>query len=65
MQNRQILIAVAVAAIVVIFAGVVATTLYQAPSDEGAETSTESENRGNDSGVAAPAGPTDTPAPPQ
>ncbi|OAM77770.1 hypothetical protein [Devosia elaeis] len=62
MQKRHMLIAIVVALIVVIFAGMVFTGVNQAPSVDGSVTSTGSENRGSDTGVAAPAAPTDTPA---
>lgn len=65
MQKRHLIIAVVIAAIVVVFAGVVFTSLNQAPSVDGSVTSTESENRGTDTGPASPAEVTDTPAPTQ
>jgi len=59
MPNRNVIIAVVVVVLVIAFASFMFTTINQAPSVEGAVTSTESENRGNDSGIAAPAGPPD------
>jgi hypothetical protein len=64
MQKRHMIIALAVAALVVVFAASTFFGLNQAPSVDGSVTSTESESRGNDSGIAAPAGaPSDTVAP--
>lgn len=65
MQKRHMIIAAVIALIVLVFAGMIFTGINQAPSVDGSATSTGSENRGDDTGVAAPAASTDTPAPPQ
>lgn len=63
MQKRHIAIVVAAVALAVVLASVAFMSLNQAPSDDGSVTSTESENRGNDTGVAAPTASTETPDP--
>ena len=57
MRKRHMIIALAVAAIAAIFAVTTFMGVNEAPTADGSVNSTESENRGNDSGIAAPAGP--------
>jgi len=59
MDKRHIVIGLVVAAFVAIFAVLIFVSVNQAPSVDGSVPSTESENRVNDSGIAAPAGPPD------
>jgi hypothetical protein len=59
MPNRNIVIAIFAVALAVAFAIVMFTTINQAPTTEGSVTSTESENRGNDTGIAPPVAPPD------